>query len=62
VVAHHRHVLISQVAAQNALEPRPVLQGQLDLDGDDLVAVTSDEREVRPVESFVSVLVTVDDR
>jgi hypothetical protein len=54
--------VISQVAAQDALEPRPVLQGQLALDGDDLVAVTSDKRDVRPVESFVCVLVTADDR
>jgi hypothetical protein len=62
VVAQHRYVLIAQVAAQNALEPRPVLQRQLDLDGDDLIAVTSDKREVRPVESLTSVLVAADDR
>ena len=50
-----RDVLISEIAAEDALEPRPVLEGELDLDGDDLAAVTFDEREIRPVECVVSV-------
>jgi hypothetical protein len=62
VIVDRRDVLISEIAAEDALEPRPVLQGELDLDGDDLAAVTFDEREIRPVECVVSVPMGSDDR
>jgi hypothetical protein len=62
VIVDRRDVLISEIAAENALELRPVLEAELDLDGDDLAAVTFDEREIRPVECVVSVPMGSDDR
>ena len=34
-----RDVLISDIAAEDALEPRPVFQRELDLDGDDFAVL-----------------------
>jgi hypothetical protein len=62
VVAHDGDILVSQIAAQDAFEPRPVLQRQLDFNRSDVVTVLHDEREVRPVKSFAAVVLSADAR
>jgi hypothetical protein len=62
VVAHDRDILISQIPAQDPLEPCPVLRRQLDLDRGDVLAACRDEREVRPVKPSTAVALSADYR